>query len=169
MSRPLKPQIVEQARALIADGRPWSRGHELKLCFVAIAMSGFALAVSPAIAGTTAFTADLNGSSEVPPADSKATGKGDFTYDDTSKKLTWTITYSGLSDKAKAAHLHGPAKEGENADVMITLSPLQSPIKGAAILTEDQVKALTNGDMYINVHTAKYPDGEIRGQVKPAS
>ena len=60
---------------------------------------------------------------------------------------------------------------------MITLSPLASPIKGSAILTDDQSKALTGGNMYINVHTAKYPnvhtakypDGEIRGQVTPAS
>jgi hypothetical protein len=41
-------------------------------------------------------------------------------------------------------------------------------MKGAAILTEDQAKALL-GNMYINVHTAKYPDGEIRGQLTPAS
>jgi hypothetical protein len=51
---------------------------------------------------------------------------------------------------------------------MITISPLPSPMKGAAILTEDQAKALL-GNMYINVHTAKYPDGEIRGQLTPAS
>jgi hypothetical protein len=126
------------------------------------------LVASPAVAETMAFTAELNGSSQVPPTDSKARGKGDFTYDDTSKKLTWTITYWGLS-KAKAAHLHGAASQGANADTMITVSPLQSPIKGAAILTEEQVKALTGGDMYIDVHSAKYPDGEIRGQLKPAS
>jgi hypothetical protein len=141
----------------------------IKLRLIAIAMIALALIPSPAVADTTTFTADLNGTSQVAPTDSKAKGKGNFLYDDKSKKLTWTITYSGLSDKAKAAHLHGPAKEGENADTMITVSPLQSPIKGAAILTEDQVKALTGGDMYIDVHSAKYPDGEIRGQLKPAS
>ncbi len=135
----------------------------------AVAMIAFALADSPAVAGTTTFTAELNGSSQVPPTDSKARGKGDFTYDDTSKKLTWTITYWGLRDKAKSAHLHGSASEGANADIMITVSPLQSPIKGAAILKDNQAKALTAGDMYIDVHTAKYPDGEIRGQLKPAS
>ena len=52
---------------------------------------------------------------------------------------------------------------------MITISPLPSPMKGAAILTEDQSKALLSGNLYINVHTAKYPDGEIRGQLTPAS
>ena len=105
-----------------------------KLRLVAIAMIALALVASPAVAETTAFTAELNGSSQVPPTDSKARGKGDFTYDDTSKKLTWTITYWGLRDKAKSAHLHGSASEGANADIMITVSPLQSPIKGAAIL-----------------------------------
>ena len=140
-----------------------------KLGVFAITIIAFTSVASPTFAAQTAFIAELNGSSEVPPTDSKAKGKGDFIYDDTSKKLTWTITYSGLSDKAKAAHLHGPAKEGENAGPMITLSPLASPIKGAAILTEDQAKALLGGNMYVNVHTVKYPDGEIRGQLKPAS
>ena len=140
-----------------------------KLGVFAITTIAFVSVASSSFAGETAYIADLKGASEVPPTESKATGKADFTYDDASKKLTWTITYRGLSDKAKAAHLHGPAKEGENAGPMITLSPLPSPIKGAAILTEDQVKALTGGNMYVNVHTAKYPDGEIRGQVKPAS
>src|SRR5262245_27868110 len=142
----------------------YARKGKLRASFLtAVAMIAFALSASPAVAGTTTFTADLNGSFEVPPTDSKAKGNGDFLYDDASKKLTWTITYSGLSDKAKAAHLHGPAKEGENADTKITLSPLQSPTKGAAMLTEDQAKALTGRNMYVNVHTAEYPDGEIRG------
>jgi CHRD domain len=51
---------------------------------------------------------------------------------------------------------------------MITIKQLDSPMKGSATLTEDQIKALTGGEMYINVHTAKYPDGEIRGQLAPA-
>ena len=136
---------------------------------IGIAMIALALVISPAVADTTAFSAELNGSSQVPPTDSKAKGKGQFLYDDKSKKLSWTITYWGLRDKAKSAHLHGPASEGANADTMITVSPLQSPIKGAAILTKEQVKALTGGDMYIDVHSAKYPNGEIRGQLKPAN
>jgi hypothetical protein len=141
----------------------------IKRRLIAIAMSALALVTSPAVADTATFTADLNGERQAPPTDSRAKGRGDFTYDDTRKKLSWTITYWGLSDKAKSAHLHGPASEGANADKMITVSPLQSPIKGAAILTEQQVKALTAGDMYIDLHTAKFPDGEIRGQLEPAN
>ena len=140
-----------------------------KLRLFGVAIIFFAAVASPAFAGKTSFTADLKGSSEVPPTDSTATGKADVTYDDSSKTLTWTITYSGLSGPATAAHFHGPAREGENAGPMITISPLASPIKGSAVLTDDQSKALTSGNIYINVHTAKYPNGEIRNQLKPAS
>jgi CHRD domain len=134
-----------------------------------ITMTFFAAVASLAAAEPTAFTADLKGSSEVPPTESNARGKAEVAYDDSTKTLRWTISYSGLTGSATAAHFHGPAREGENAGPMITISPLPSPMKGAAILTEDQSKALLSGNMYINVHTAKYPDGEIRGQLIPAS
>ena len=123
---------------------------------------------SSVLAEKTAFTADLKGASQVPPIDSAGTGKADVTYDDASTMLTWTITYSGLSGPVTAAHFHGTAGKGENAGPMVTIKQLDSPMKGSATLTEDQVKALTGVQMYVNVHTAKYPDGEIRGQVAPA-
>jgi hypothetical protein len=41
-------------------------------------------------------------------------------------------------ENVSAAHFHGPAKEGENADPMITIKQLDSPMKGSATLTEDQ-------------------------------
>ena len=139
-----------------------------KLLVLAIA-SVFSTAVASAVlAEKTAFTADLKGLSQVPPINSAGAGNAEVTYDDSSKMLTWTITYSGLSGNATAAHFHGPAIEGENAGPMVPIKQLDSPMKGSATLTEDQSKALTGGKMYFNVHTAKYPDGEIRGQLAPA-
>jgi hypothetical protein len=139
--------------------------NKLRGSVITIIFFGF---TSSALAETTAFTADLRGSFEVPPTDSKAKGSAELTYDESTRKLRWTITYRGLAGKTISAHFHGPANEGENAKTMITISPLASPIKGAAILTEDQAKALLGGYMYIDVHSAKYPDGEIRGQLTPA-
>jgi hypothetical protein len=123
---------------------------------------------SMAFAQTTAFTAELKGSSEVPATESNAKGKAELTYEGSTKTLRWTINYWGLTGSATAAHFHGPASEGVNGGTMITISPLASPIKGAAILNEEESKALFSGSMYIDVHTAKYPDGEIRGQLIPA-
>src|SRR6185503_6048044 len=117
-----------------------------------ITMIFFAALASIAAAETTVFTADLKGSSEVPPTESNAKGKAEVTYDDSTKILRWSISYWGLTGSATAAHFHGPAGEGETAGVMHPTSPFPSPMKGAAILTADQPKALLSGHLYLNVH-----------------
>jgi hypothetical protein len=108
----------------------------------------------------------LDGKSSVPPNTSAGTGTADLDYDAASKKLSWKITYSGLSGPATAAHFHGPAAAGANAGVKIPISnATSSPVEGSATLTDEQAADLTGGKYYINVHTAANPGGEIRGQV----
>jgi hypothetical protein len=80
--------------------------------------------------------------------------------------LTWTVTYEGLTGPATAAHFHGPAAAGANAPPVVPIKGnLASPITGSATLTDAQAADLSAGNWYFNVHTAKYPDGEIRGQL----
>jgi hypothetical protein len=125
-----------------------------------------AFAISPAWAAQVKYSATLAGTSEVPPTDSAATGMVDAMLDTDTKAFTWTITYEGLSGEASAAHFHGPAAEGENADPVVPIEgALASPIAGSATLTDAQIADLDAGKWYFNVHTAKFPDGEIRGQV----
>jgi hypothetical protein len=120
----------------------------------------------PAFAEMVSYKADLKASSEVPPNDSKGTGTVDATYDTTSKKLTWTITDSGLSGPTTAAHFHGPADVGKNAPPVVPISGnLVSPIKGEATLTDAQALELQGGRWYFNVHTEANKAGEIRGQI----
>jgi hypothetical protein len=108
----------------------------------------------------------LDSKSEVPPNTSAATGTADVDYDAASKKLTWKLTYSGLSGPATGAHFHGPAEAGKNAGVKVAIpNAASSPAEGSAILTDEQAADLTAGKYYINVHTAANPGGEIRGQV----
>ncbi len=134
-----------------------------------VAVAALLTAGAPAIAETVTYKAALDGASEVPPNDSKSTGMIEAKYDTTSKKLSWTVTYSGLSGDATAAHLHGPAKPGVNAGPVITLSgSLASPITGEATLTAPQAADLEAGLWYLNVHTAKHQPGEIRGQLMRA-
>lgn len=129
-----------------------------------------AFSAMPAYAEMMNFTADLTGASEVPPADTTATGKVEATFDTESKVFTWTVNYEGLSGDATGAHFHGPAAEGAVADPVVPLAdPLASPITGNATLTDDQATQLQGGQWYFNIHTAKFPDGEIRGQVKAAA
>lgn len=121
-----------------------------------------------ALAATDTFKADLKGSQEVPPNDSKGTGAAELSYDPATKTLSWKVTYSGLSGQATAAHIHGPAERGKDAPPMIKLENPASPIQGSAKLTDAQAKALAAGKLYINVHTVEHKSGEIRGQVEPA-
>ncbi|WP_025037454.1 CHRD domain-containing protein [Bradyrhizobium sp. DOA9] len=117
-------------------------------------------------AGAEKLKAILDGKSEVPPSTSSATGTADLDYDAASKKLSWTVTYSGLSGPATAAHFHGPAEAGKNAGVAVPIpNAASSPVKGEATLTDAQATDLLGGKYYINIHTAANPGGEIRGQV----
>lgn len=124
----------------------------------------------PAYAEMLTFSADLKGTAEVPPTDSAATGKVEATLDTESKVFTWTVTYEGLSGDATGAHFHGPAAADANAGPVVPLAdPLASPINGNATLTDEQITQLQGGQWYFNLHTAKFPDGEIRGQVMAAA
>jgi hypothetical protein len=113
------------------------------------------------------FSASLKGSSEVPPNDTKGIGALTATYDTASKKLSYTVTYSGLTGAATAAHFHGPAAAGTNAlpVVPVPATALANPITGDAVLSDAQAADLAAGKWYFNIHTAENKNGEIRGQV----
>ena len=132
-------------------------------------LATLALAATVALAGPAfaeKMKATLDGKSEVPANASAGTGTADLDYDAAAKKLTWKLTYSGLSGPATAAHFHGPAEPGKNAGVAVAIpNAASSPAEGSATLTDAQAADLTAGRYYINIHTAANPGGEIRGQV----
>jgi hypothetical protein len=119
------------------------------------------------LAQAESIKVQLSGAQEVPPVQTSGTGTADLTYDPSTRVVTWTITYSGLSDTATMAHFHGPA--GSNVVIWLSKkgSPAESPIKGEATLTSEHAQLFAAGDLYINVHTQAHPGGELRGQVVP--
>lgn len=131
-----------------------------------IAMVALGAVAFAAPASAEKLKATLDGKSEVPATTSSGTGTADLDYDAASKKLSWTVTYSGLSGPATAAHFHGPAEPGKNAGVAVAIpNAASSPVKGEATLTDAQAADLLAGKLYVNIHTAANPGGEIRGQV----
>ena len=109
--------------------------------------------------------ATLDAASEVPPNDSKGAGQGTFDYDTATRLLQWHITYVGLTGDATAGNVHGPAVAGATADITRPFPLAASPIEGSATLTRAQGAWLRAGMLYVNVHTATNPGGEIRGQI----
>ena len=135
-----------------------------RIVFAPLVLGAAIAFAGPASAET--FKATLDGKSEVPATTSAATGSADIDYDAASKKLSWKVTYSGLSGPATAAHFHGPAEGGKNAGVAVAIPNAgSSPVEGSATLTDAQAADLAGGKYYINIHTAANPGGEIRGQV----
>ena len=135
-----------------------------KAVFATLALGAAVAFAGPASAEK--LKAVLDGKAEVPANTSSATGTADLDYDAASKKLSWKVSYSGLSGPATAAHFHGPAETGKNAGVAVPIPGIaNSPAEGSATLTEAQASDLLAGKLYVNIHTAANPGGEIRGQV----
>jgi hypothetical protein len=138
------------------------------LAFAGAVLAGF---MASAQAAPVSFSVPLSGAQQVPPVQTQGSGKAELTYDPSTRVVTWTISFSGLSSPATMAHFHGPAAQGKNAGVKIWLShkgsAVTSPVKGEATLSTQDAQEFAAGQFYINVHTKNHPSGEIRGQVMP--
>jgi hypothetical protein len=100
--------------------------------------------------------------------DSPGNGRADFTLERETLKLSWRVTFEGLTGPVTAAHVHGPQRPGVDAGVQFDVAGggKTSPIEGSVVITDAQLEYLLSGRSYINLHTAKYPNGEIRGQLR---
>ena len=112
--------------------------------------------------------ARLDGSAEVPPVDIDAAGTGAFKLMNGGTALWYSVTVTGLSGPITAAHFHGPAAEDENAGVIFGITETFKGNHAEGVwdmITPEQQQYLLDGMVYVNVHTAANPAGEIRGQV----
>jgi hypothetical protein len=135
-----------------------------KTMLAMLALAATVVSAGPAFAEK--MKAALDAKSETPPNTSAGKGTADIDYDAASKKLSWKLSYSGLTGPVTAAHFHGPAEPGKNAGVAVAIpNASKSPVEGSATLTDAQAADLESGKYYVNIHTAANPGGEIRGQV----
>ena len=137
------------------------------------------------------FSATLSGKEEVPPTESNSTGTAKFqvtTNDDNESQVSYWVNITGIRE-VNEAHIHN-GTTGENGDIVATLSngksaegddrppqigfagnitgnELQGPLEDEEI--SDLVSLMSDGNAYVNVHTDRYPDGAIRGQITSAS
>lgn len=125
---------------------------------------GLLTAITTAQAGPVSLTAQLLGSNATPQNKSDAFGEGQFTYDAETGKLDYYLTYDGATPTR--IDLHGPARAGENAAPILAIPVSPSPVSGSLALTKAQADNLLTGTLYVDMHSAAYADGEIRGQIK---
>lgn len=109
-----------------------------------------------------AFKATLNGASETPANSSAATGTASATYNLNTRVLLVNVTYTGLT--ATMAHIHKGAV-GVGGGIIFTITNLASPINTSFTLDAAQEADLLANLYYVNIHSAAYINGEIRGQL----
>jgi hypothetical protein len=111
----------------------------------------------------------LNAAQEIPKQVVKnGTAHGTFTGTLVGTKLTWTLTWAKLTGPAAAAHIHlgGMGKAGNVIVPLCTPCGAKSGSKtGTATISASLLKTIQKHGTYVNVHTAKNPNGEIRGQL----
>jgi len=121
------------------------------------------------------FRSYLRGANEVPPNDSAARGQGTFSLE--GNVLQYIVGLASPALAPTGAGIFGPALPGRNGEEIFDLgAPIDilSPNGGGGLayvgalnLTEGQIAQLEGGLWYVNVRSAKFPNGEIRGQICP--
>jgi len=153
------------------------------LKLILFAVFAIVLTASLGMAATNTFSAKMTGKDVVPAVMTKAHGTAHFKLSKDGKELTYTLVVKNI-ENVTAAHIHtgtkgesgepvaglfaGPKKEGkfsgELAKGTIMDKDLIGPLAGKTL--GDLVTMIKDKQAYVHVHTDKYPDGEIRGQIK---
>jgi len=149
--------------------------------------------VAPIVDIEANYYTRLKGDAEVPPIDSNAVGIARYKLRDGGESLTFDHLMTLRRKQIQAMHLH-LGSEGENGPVVATLfmtgdhghrrsngryqrnrrgfahisgslsnGDLQGPLNGQPL--DALVKEINAGNIYVNVHTRRFPSGELRGQL----
>ena len=138
-------------------------GLLLLVTVTTLTLGGVSLATNmPAVT----WSATLSAANEIPKQVVKDTvAHGTFTGTLTGTKLKFTLSFADLTGSPTMAHIHLGAI-GTSGKILVWLcSPCKSPVHGTVTITAAEVKDLSKNLLYVNVHTVKNPNGEIRGQL----
>jgi hypothetical protein len=110
----------------------------------------------------------LDAEQETAEVNSMGLGLATFNLSKTGMKINYRVVVDGLTDQAAMAHLH-MAPAGQDGPVVVNLTDGidGNVISGSFDPTEFEglLEAMNAGEIYINVHTAQFPGGEVRGQL----
>ena len=136
-----------------------------------LALLALAATLGAGPAAAQAYRTFLAGSNEVPPTET--TARGIVTADRDGSTVSIGGYFEDLTSDIQAAHLHLGAP-GQNGGVIFSLVVASSeentagifdPADNSFTFNGEQLAALEAGNIYVNVHTSEYPNGEIRGNL----
>ncbi len=139
-----------------------------KLRYIWAGMLAWGMAIAPVHADNLAqIKVNLDGAQCTPPVSTKASGHAELTLNRESGEISGTMTLMNID--GKKAHIH-LGKPGEGGKVLVTLEQKDDAtfvIPEFTTMAQGDVDALMHGGAYLQVHTAQYPKGELRGQIMP--
>jgi hypothetical protein len=113
----------------------------------------------------------LSGANEVPSVVTTASGNGMLAFNPVTGQISGFVQTSGIT--GNAAHIH-EAAAGVNGGVIVPLT--ETPpgsgrwvVPAGSTLTAAQAMSFNTNGLYVNVHSAANPGGEIRGQALAAT
>lgn len=134
--------------------------------FVLPAALGLLLLGSAGVAAAAEIAVTLAGDQVAPPVTTAAKGTGTITIGE-DRAVSGSIQTTGITGTAAHIHLAAPGQNGPVAVPLAKTGEGAWAVAAGAKLTEAQYEAYKAGNLYVNVHSAAYPGGEIRGQLKP--
>lgn len=141
----------------------------LRALLVAGAAGALALSASAQI---IELRATINGTQEVPPVTTPASGNAVMLYDVATNTFDLIISITGLTNTVTASHIH-EAAAGANGPVVTNLGGEAAYFRSGNTLTAtfkniahagDRQRLIQSG-AYFNLHTGANPGGEVRGQL----
>jgi len=115
---------------------------------------------------TEKTSAALTGAQEVPPVSTSASGRSTISVA-SDRTVSGAVIVTGM--EPTMAHIHQGAM-GANGPVIVPLAktaPMTFSVPASTKLSDAQYAALKEGKLYVNVHSAAHPGGEVRLQMAP--
>ena len=164
------------------------------LRWIAVLATALLLAgATPDVFAQVVYTTTLSGAAAVPPNASTAVGSATITYVPATSMMTVSMSFSGLSGIATAAHIHCCTSTTTNVGVAtstsgftgfptgatsgtyqhtfdMTLASSFNPAfvtasGGIAAARQRLLDGMGNRTAYLDIHTAPFPGGELRGNL----
>jgi hypothetical protein len=114
------------------------------------------------------YTAELTGKAEVHPGDPDGSGTAEISFADELSRVCWDLNDLRGLGPITGAHIHRGAAGVDGPVVLALQQASEGGWRGCSSETGWVQQAFDEGlsNYYVNVHTAEFPAGAIRGQLR---
>ena len=123
--------------------------------------------VSTSVQAQEVYRARLSPTPTTPQSEADITGEGEVILTLNGNALSVEGNFSGMSSATTMGHIHNgpPAQPGPVVHRLEVTAALSGNISAELELTDEQVTALRNNELYVQIHSENNAPGELRGWI----